>query len=578
MPSRLKHWLSDSCHRWTLVVVLIWLGAIVTLLRRVPYGTSNLDEAFYSAMPYSFLLGDRPYVDELGVFQNVGVLLMPFYRVYLAVAGSSDGIILFNRYLYVVYLVICSIAAYAFSKRIAGSVTAWCVAALVVTFSYFNLFAISYNTVGAFSFFCGVLCTASAFLKPRPGPTLFAASLLLLLAMYGYPGLTPVVAVYAVIVLAWLFRKTPREARRNALLGLGAGAVVALAVFSLLALRVGREGFARLLAFSRGMGYGTQGIFERLNCFHLVQVYWHWLILGFTGYFAALPLAVRFLRRAPWLVAILSCVTLVVLYWRALVVTSTPTGTTILLAALPTLAPICIALNRSWKWGAFVLQLVWAPSFVAMVTIAYTSSNQFQAASLESLGVTLAGVVSFAALLEALAERYPELRRGYGFVFGSFFLTFFAIQVHTLFNGAYSDVPELAKLTTRVHTGPQRGTYTTQAQADFLEQIDRDLKLAAQGPDAKTITILDNFPTGYLSTRLRPRTFTHWIIWGFLPAPYASAMAKETFGSPEKLADVLLEIHVEPKHRAYWERYMRRHYKPLIKRPALHYVIYKRVD
>jgi hypothetical protein len=109
---------------------------------------------------------------------------MPFYRTYLAIAGSADGIILFNRYLYFAYVLIASLAAYSFVKRIASPVTACCVGALVATFSYFNLFALGYNTVGALGLFCGMLCTGCALLKPRPGSTLFGASLLFLSAMF----------------------------------------------------------------------------------------------------------------------------------------------------------------------------------------------------------------------------------------------------------------------------------------------------------------------------------------------------------------------------------------------------------
>lgn len=86
------------------------------MLFRLPYGVDHRNEAFYSAMPYSFLLGNRPYFDELALHQNAGLLLVPFFRIYLAVVGSADGIIMFNRHLYVAYLTICSVVAYRFSR------------------------------------------------------------------------------------------------------------------------------------------------------------------------------------------------------------------------------------------------------------------------------------------------------------------------------------------------------------------------------------------------------------------------------------------------------------------------------
>ena len=80
-----------------LTSLLAWLVALGVLRYRIPFGVSHRDEAFYSAMPYSFLIGNQPYVDERALHQNAGILLMPLYRLYLAIAGSADGIVLFNR-------------------------------------------------------------------------------------------------------------------------------------------------------------------------------------------------------------------------------------------------------------------------------------------------------------------------------------------------------------------------------------------------------------------------------------------------------------------------------------------------
>ena len=169
-----------------LAAAAAWAIAAVALLHRLPYGVSHGDEAFYSAMPYTFALGNRPYVDELGTQQNAGVLLVPFYRVYLAIAGSTDGIILFNRYLYFIYAAVASWLTYRFVKRIDRPSTGCWAAALALTFSYFNLFALSYNTQGAFGFLCGVLCAATALLDARPARQLFVASLFLLSAVFSF--------------------------------------------------------------------------------------------------------------------------------------------------------------------------------------------------------------------------------------------------------------------------------------------------------------------------------------------------------------------------------------------------------
>ena len=345
-----------------------WVMAAAALLHRIPYGTSNRDEAFYSAMPYSFLLGNRPYVDELAMHQNAGILLMPLYRAYLLVVGSADGIILFNRYLYFACVSACSILSYQLARRLSDRATACLVGALVVSFSYFNIFALSYNSCGAFGFLCGVLCCARALLEPRPGMRLFLAGLFFLCAMFSYPGMAPAVLAELVLVLYWLKRETDPAARRSALWGLGVSVVLTVSFVLGFAWWLGPAGLHRLLAFSQSMGYGTRGLFAKLDYFRSDAWQWHWALLGFASLFAAVPAACRPVTRAPWLVAVLALLAYVGCSWLTLSLTK-PTAATICLTALPVLAPACVAFDRSQKNGRFLLQLVWAPSVLSMICI-----------------------------------------------------------------------------------------------------------------------------------------------------------------------------------------------------------------
>jgi hypothetical protein len=98
-----------------------------------------------------------------------------------------------------------------------------------------------------------------------------------------------------------------------------------------------------------------------------------------------------------------------------------------------------------------------------------------------------------------------------------------------------------------------------------------------ENPAAKTLTVFDNFPGGYMSTRLKPRTFSNWIIWGFFVPERARALAHETFGSPDQLPDILLEVTTDTLGRSYWEQCVHGQYKPIIRRPDLKYVILKKI-
>ncbi|HEX3852715.1 MAG TPA: hypothetical protein VHW01_17245 [Polyangiaceae bacterium] len=550
---------------------LVWAIAAISLLYRLPYGVSHRDEAFYSAMPYSFLLGNRPYVDELAMHQNAGILVLPFFRVYRAIVGSADGIILFNRRLYFAYLAICSIAAYRLVRRIAGPIPASCVGALVILFAYFNLLALSYNTCGAFGFFCGIVCTASALLKPRPGWQLFGASLCFLSGVFSYPGYAPALLLYLLVVVWWLYRNTDRASLHSGLRGLGAGAAVSLAAVASLMLWVGRPNLERLLAFSRSMGYAP-GIFDKLNFVNSGAWPWRWRILGYWGVFLLVPLGCRLHRYAAWVLAPLAVAALEYCYFEGPIV-SQPSAATTYLISIPMLAPVCIALNRDWRYGRFVLELIWLPSVLSMLCIAYSSANGYVSSYLGALGAITAGAVILYALMAQLAQRNPEQRLAFALVFVAVCGSLILIERHSLYASVYDVTVVLGAHDTRVRSGPMRGTLSTGPEAARLESIDRDLKSVAGG--AKSLTVFDDFATGYLSAPLRPRTFSQWIVWD-IEASYAHTLSKETFGTPDKLPDVVLELTVVQAARQNWEPYFRGRYTPVIERPEFGYTILRR--
>src|SRR4051812_33805266 len=66
-----------------------WGVALLVWWFRLPLGVSNKDEAFYSALAYGFIVGNKPYLDELAIHQNASLLLVPFFRAYLWARGSS---------------------------------------------------------------------------------------------------------------------------------------------------------------------------------------------------------------------------------------------------------------------------------------------------------------------------------------------------------------------------------------------------------------------------------------------------------------------------------------------------------
>jgi hypothetical protein len=127
---------------------------------------------------------------------------------------------------------------------------------------------------------------------------------------------------------------------------------------------------------------------------------------------------------------------------------------------------------------------------------------------------------------------------------------------------------------TPVTQGAFQGALATAKEAAFLAVIDADLKSVES--KGETLTIFDDFATGYMSTRLRPRTFTPWIFWG-MEAKFRSDLMDATFGQPGQLPDLVLKIHMDGIARVLWAKYEGDRYRPILTRPEYNYVIMQRV-
>ncbi len=104
MPNKLKY---DNCifelvkkHKNFFACAGIIFFALF-LLRSAFYGSSSPDESFYLTIPYRIIKGDAFLVDEWHASQFSAVLLYLPMKVFLMINGSTDGIIVYFRCLFV---------------------------------------------------------------------------------------------------------------------------------------------------------------------------------------------------------------------------------------------------------------------------------------------------------------------------------------------------------------------------------------------------------------------------------------------------------------------------------------------
>ena len=127
--------------------VLLFLLCLALCIWKLPRGTAITDEALYLTIPYRFLQGDTPLLHEWHVTQLAGLLLLPLLRLRLLITGSTEGILLAFRG---IYLLLHGLTALYLCARLRhfsrpGALFA---GLMFLVYAPMNIATLSYNSMG----------------------------------------------------------------------------------------------------------------------------------------------------------------------------------------------------------------------------------------------------------------------------------------------------------------------------------------------------------------------------------------------------------------------------------------------
>ena len=126
--------------------------SVLLLLWRSLYGFCWSDEAFYLGITNRFYQGDIPLMDEWHPSQLQSLINVPFYALYIAITGSTDGVYLFFRIFYVILEGLTAFFTYKLLKKSASSFTSLLIAMFVLYYTHLNIATTSYYTISVLSF------------------------------------------------------------------------------------------------------------------------------------------------------------------------------------------------------------------------------------------------------------------------------------------------------------------------------------------------------------------------------------------------------------------------------------------
>lgn len=479
--------------------VAVALGATAV---RLYFGVSFQDESCYIAEPMRFVLGDRFFIDDLDVRQTSAALLVPVVWLYLTVNGGSDGIMLFSRWLYLLFAV--GIAAVAFSvlRPRMGWPGALATALMCAVYAPFNLFDLSYNSMGSLFLVAGLLLAVAGVERARGRRAPLAlAGIALGLAAVSYPTFALLAAGYTALLALSL-----PSPRRPGLLSYCMGAALVFAPLAVLLLQAGLGPLRDTLAFTQAWGatYGSHhlgGAAKLAIIRSQIPELGSTVAIGVALSFALLALG----RRAPRL-GVLCAPLLALVPFLGLPRDNVAAMRFVIVFGL--LAPVFAWALRERTFVRTLFVLGWLPALVAGMITAWSSTNGLLNLA---IGFLPAALISSALIVMWASERAAAS--------GSARATSLAVLtpvvavaglVVSQFAGAatYRDAP-IPELRQRIAVGPFRGIWTSEENHALLSQLASDLPRVVN-PDGK-ILFYPHFAAGHLMTSMRPAAAYTWV-------------------------------------------------------------------
>ncbi len=477
-----------------LLAILLAITVFALDAARLRFGVDFTDESFYAAVPHRFALGLQPFRDERAFQQLSFLLSYPLVKVWLAVVGSSNGLILMLRAAYLTLTTLAAAAAYVALRRRPLDGTALVAATFPLAFIPYQIPALSYNTLGI------ALLTLTAYLQFfwwRTGNhAAWRRSIPALLVLTTLSYVSQAATAYVLLLAYTIVRTKSSRACLRASLFYGLAVLVGVGV---LGAAFGPENLRLSFDYTMLTGAKGGGIAKLLQAYD--QLRGSFDALG--GYVVCLTAGALVRWRGGRAARFSGALS--VLAFALLAADARHIKPNLLVAHVALAAPFLLVgrERRAERW-AFGL-LVVAPALFGGLVASWTSAE-----SVRNLivGGVAASVATLFLLMEDLQTSLGARRglRGLALLPGSALIAYFVLLS---WENVYRDHP-VRDLTASIPSGPFAGMRTTPARARFEAQFAADLQELSSG--ARSAGFYYHFPAGYLYTSLRPALCEAWVV------------------------------------------------------------------
>lgn len=465
-------------------LILILCAAALSI--RAFYGFCWSDETFYISTTKRLFEGDLIFVDEWFPTQLSSVILLPFYALFYCIAGSTAGIILYFRLLYVILSLVIACISYYIIKNEYSNAAAISTALFMLLFAHLNIATMSYYTL-SFQFFI----LAMLLLLRRSRIAYTAAGFIFALAVLCLPSLAVgYFAAMLFLVICSIYNKKIRTPLLWSFTGICAAAVI-------------------FLAWLYISGNSLQNIFRYLPYILSDEEHQTSLVAPFKKFFtsvsdvygysvyliAPMSVAALFSGKLPRLRNIIFAAD-AVLFIYFMVISSGHTGyanTALALIALP-----LFCMNKKKAFLPFFS--LYIGGLIFSMTYSYSSNGELY---VMTIGHGIACVAAILFIDEFIRENTGLVKTAAITVLAAFLLQTCLLR----FINIYRDAP-LSRLTCSIAEGPASGLYTTEEHAGQYRAVLADIRANAAGSEKIFFSKL--LPWGYLVTDAECAAPTTW--------------------------------------------------------------------
>ena len=504
------------------IFIALIAGGIIFAFWKCVFGFGGNDEAFYLTVPQRFNMGDALIKDEWHLSQLSGFLLMPFVWLFTTITGSTEGIILAARVLYIIFHATVSIVIYSRIRKY-GYVSVF---ASVLYFIYtpYDIMAMSYNTMGLdFVTLAGVIMGTASYKKKLP---LIVSGVAFAAAVLCCPYLAVAYILYGICVLIHTFIKN-KETKfilkselfaGKTFLFFSIGIFALAAVFLVFALtRVSiKEIFNYLPYLMTDPEHPQIALGTRFGMYFksIYNCHSHFKIALFSYLVMIVVMIIDRKRKSHRSIYLIVTTAIVIFCYVLLLPQLTYSTYNAIMFPLIFIGITSYILCENKPKPLFASLFV--PGIIYSFAICFSSNQYFYVISMVITASNIASYVFLAQLLREMKTTQDNIEYAVWVKRGSFLFVAFmiflqgAFQITVKAEHCFWESGNTSNLTAQIKNGPAKGIYTNVNNCNTYEQIYSDLQYYKNKQEDK-ILFLTSKTWCYLAVDFPYGTLSAWI-------------------------------------------------------------------